>query len=164
MEFQKIKTMTVWVAVFTSLMVTSLNAAVVVTPTTNGNCLPVAPGPFTTLSNIIITEGLANDIGVQTGATFILTAPAGFEFNPGSGNVTFTAGRDITSASLSVTSTTITVTLTTSGNTGMDIFRIRNVGVRALSNNIAGQILRTATGGTLSVAGDAPGAGVTMVR
>ncbi len=160
MDMKSIKSLTACMAVALLFVSASSEAAVVVTPTTNGNCLPVAPSPHATVSNIILTEGLANDMAIQAGATFILTAPAGFEFNAGSGNVTFTAGRDISTASLSVTTTTITVTYTTTGNTNFDVLRIRNVGVRALAPNIAGQIYRTVAGGTANIAGDAPGGGV----
>lgn len=138
----------------------SAQAAVTVTPVNNGTCLPVTPSGFVTLANITITEGSANDLTVGAGVTFILTAPAGFEFRPGYGYVTYTSGMDITSAATTVTATTITVTLNVATNTKMDVFRIRNVQARALSYGVFGSIQRTVAGGTLVVAGDAPGAGV----
>ena len=73
-------------------------SAVTITPITNGSCLAISPGAFTTMSNIVVTEALVGDIGIGAGTTFILTAPAGFEFSAGWGSVTYTAGRDITSA------------------------------------------------------------------
>lgn len=153
----KIKHLVLTIVAMT-LFSTLTYGAVVVTPVNNGSCLAVSPGPFTTMSNIIWDEGLSGDFAVQAGTTIILTAPAGFEFNPGIGNVVFTSGRDITSATLVVTSTTLTVTLTVSGNTQIDRFRIRNVQVRSLATNISGNILRT--GGTAVITGDASGGGV----
>ncbi|HMT29100.1 MAG TPA: hypothetical protein PKD91_07460, partial [Bacteroidia bacterium] len=138
-----------------------VKANVAVTPATGGNCLQLAPGgSYTVLSNITITEASATDFSIQTGATFILTAPAGFEFRPGIGNVVFLSGRDITSASLVVTASTITVTMTVSNNTQMDYFRIRSIETRAITANGTGNILRTATGGTANIAGDIPGGGI----
>lgn len=150
----------VLVIVLLAMVAQTSNGAVVVTPVTNGSCLAVSPGPFTTMSNIIWDEGLAGDFAIQSGTTIILTAPAGFQFNPGVGNVVFTTGRDISSATISVTATTLTVTLTVSGNTQIDRLRIRNVQVRALATNISGNILRTGAGGTAVITGDASGAGV----
>jgi hypothetical protein len=106
-------------------------AAVTVTPATGGTCMNLSPGAYKVLSNIIITEAAAGDFAVQAGTTFILTAPAGTEFRPGTGNVIFTAGRDISSASVTITSSTITVTLNVPTNTQLDVLRIRNIQVRS---------------------------------
>ncbi len=143
------------------LLCISANANVAVTPSTGGNCLQLAPGgAYSVLSNMIFTEVNVTDFGVQTGGTLILTAPTGFEFNPGIGNVVFQSGGNITSAALSVTSSAITVTLTVSGTTLLDNFRIRYIETRATAANSSGTILRTLSGGTAILAGDAPGAGV----
>lgn len=139
----------------------SANANVAVTPSTGGNCLQLAPGgAYTVLTNMVITEVNVNDFGIQSGATFILTAPSGFEFNPGIGNVVFQSGRDITFASISVTPTDITVTLDVAGNSLNDIIRIRYIEVRATAPNATGEILRTLAGGTAVMAGNDPGAGI----
>lgn len=140
--------------------VTLSKANVTITPASGGSCLAVAPGAYTQMGIISFTETAPNDFAVQAGTTLILEAPSGFEFNPGTGNMAIVAGGDITSAILNVTSSTITVTLTVPTNTKLDIIRIRYVEVRATAVNAAGNILRTLAGGTATIAGDAPGAGI----
>src|SRR5215472_4951611 len=46
---------------------------------------------FTAFGNIVITEGLVDDFAAGTNQTFILTAPTGWQFNPGVGSVSFAA-------------------------------------------------------------------------
>src|SRR5688572_11292618 len=135
-----------------------VQAAVGITKASNGTCVAIAPGPYSTLTNIIISESATGDFAAQAGATLILTAPAGLEFRAGAGSVTYLGGMDITSASVSVTATTITVTLNISATAGLDVLRIRNIEVIGITANASGDILRTATGGTATIAGDAPGA------
>ncbi|HEX5001305.1 MAG TPA: T9SS type A sorting domain-containing protein [Bacteroidia bacterium] len=149
--------------IFAALMLAFMmpaSANVTVRSAGGGTCLDIAPGGYTTLTNIIFTEVSSADFAVQSGTTLILTAPAGFEFLAGAGSVTFTAGMDITSASMVVTTSTITVTLNIPTNTKMDVLKIRNIQARATSANAFGKILRTATGGTATIAGDAAGAGI----
>ena len=70
------------------------------------------PSAYTALGNIVLSEGANGDIplsAANTNYTIILSAPANFEFNPGTGSVNSTSG-DITSMSVSVTATTITIT------------------------------------------------------
>jgi len=137
------------------------NAAVIVSPATSGTCKAVTPLPYSEIGNIVISEAAMTDFASpQTNATFILTAPANFQFNPGIGTVSFQAGRNITSASIAVTSTTITVTFSVSGTNKLDKLTISNVQARGLSMMAAGQILRTSAGGTAIITGDNPGAGV----
>ena len=93
----------------------SVNAAVTVSPATSGNCLNITPASFLPIGDIVITEGSNGDFSIQSNKTLILSAPAGFMFQPGSGNVSFLASRNITAASISVTLTTITVTISVSG-------------------------------------------------
>lgn len=135
-------------------------ASVSVAPATGGSCLALSPGAYTVLSNITITEAAVTDFAVQSGTTLILTAPAGFEFNPAAGSLSVAAGADIALATLSMTTTTITVTLNIPTNTKMDILRIRNIEVRATAANASGNIQRLAAGGTATITGDAPGAGI----
>src|SRR5262245_30270033 len=85
---------------------------------------------FTALGNIVITEGVSTDLEVGSNQTLILTVPDGWQFNPGTGTVTFTGSRDITSASLSVTATALTVTFSVSGTGKMDVLTIGGVQVR----------------------------------
>jgi hypothetical protein len=142
------------------IMVTFSKANVTVTPATGGSCLAVAPGGFTPLGSISIAETVNNDFAIQIGGTFILQAPAGFEFNPGVGSVAITTGADITSASINITSTLITVTLNVGNINALDLFRIRNIEVRATAANASGTILRNIVGGSAIINGNAPGAGI----
>jgi hypothetical protein len=158
MEARKFRHLVLALGMLLLINISNSNAAVVVTPITNGSCLAVSPGAYTVMSNIIVTEGVASDISTGAAQTFILSAPAGFQFNPGSGTVIFTAGMDITSTSMVVTAATITVTISVGSNTKLDAFRIRNVGVRATASNVTGNILRT--GGTITITGNATGGGV----
>lgn len=138
-----------------------LSANVNVTPASGGTCLQVTPGAFTSIGTITIAEGAMSDFASpQINTTFILTAPANFEFNPGVGSVSFTPGRNITSASVVVTSTTVTVTISVSGTNLLDNLYISNLQMRGLTAMASGQILRTVAGGTAVISGDAPGAGV----
>ena len=139
----------------------SVNANVTIAPSIGGDCLQLAPGgTYTVLSNMVISETNVNDFAIQSGTTYILTAPTGFEFNPGVGNVVFQSGRDITNTTLLVNASTITVTLTVAGNTLSDILRIRYIEVRSTAPNVSGSILRTIVGGTAIITGNAPGAGI----
>lgn len=142
------------------IMVTVSKANVTVTPATGGNCLSISPGPYAIIGNITIAETLNNDFPIQAGSTFILTAPLGFEFRPGVGNISIASGADISFASISVTTSTITVTLNVGNVNALDYFRIRNIEVRATGPNQTGNLYRTLTGGTATITGNAPGAGI----
>jgi len=133
-------------------------AAVTITapPGPIGVCSGVFPTPYNSLGNIVITEGLNGDFAVGTNVTLVLTAPANYEFLPGTGTVTFTAGQNISSASIVVTATTITITYTVGGTNRADALTISGIQVRATANGGAGNITRT--GGSGTIAGDALGA------
>lgn len=147
--------------IFLLLMPALANANVTVTPASTGTCLQVTPGAFSNIGTITIAEGAMTDFASpQTNVTLILTAPANFEFNAGTGSVSYTAGRNITSASLTVTSGSVTVTLSVSGVNRIDNLYINNLQMRGLTAMASGQILRTLSGGTAVIAGDDPGAGV----
>lgn len=134
---------------------------VTVTPASSGTCLQVTPGAFSNIGTITIAEGAMTDFASpQTNVTLILTAPANFEFNPGVGSVSYTAGRNISSASVVVTSTSVTVTFSVSGTNRIDNLYISNLQMRGLTALASGQILRTSVGGTAVIAGDDPGGGV----
>lgn len=138
------------------------NAAVSVTPATGGSCLNVSPGAYTTLGTIVISEGNKGDFSSpQTGTTLILSAPLGFQFNPGIGNVTWTSGCNISTAAITVTAASITLTITVSGTNKFDDLFISNIQVRGTLPSTSGSIVRPAIGGgTATITGDASGGGV----
>lgn len=136
------------------------HATVVVTPASGGTCLNLSPGSFTTLGNIVITEVSKADFPVQTSTTLILTAPTGFEFQAGAGTVSHVAGNNITSSSISVTNSTITVTISVNNTNRWDILTISGINARATIAGSMGNILRTASGGTATIVGDAPSGGI----
>jgi hypothetical protein len=107
-------------------------ATATVTPASGGGSISAdtaANGPspaWTTLGAITIAEGAATDFAAGIGVTLILKTPAGFEFSTAvTPNITFTASRDITSATVAMTdSSTATITLTASGTTLLDTLTI----------------------------------------
>ncbi|MES2141219.1 MAG: PKD-like domain-containing protein [Bacteroidota bacterium] len=102
------------------------------------------------MGNIVITEAVNNDIA--SFADFFLSAPADFEFKPSTGTVTFTAGRNITSASIIISPTSITVTLAGSGTSLIDAITISGIQVRGITGAAGPQtILRG--GGTSLITG-----------
>ena len=119
-------------------------------------------GAWTTLGSTRIDEGAKGDFGQGNGATLVLKAPAGFEFNTASTpSISFAGGADITGASIAVSdSTTLTVTLNVSGTGSRnDVVTIGNSGlqvrpVQAAPLAVARHIYRPATGGgTASIVG-----------
>lgn len=125
---------------------------------------PTFPTAYTNLGNIVITEGSNTDFGngaAQTNVTFILAAPANFEFQPATGAVSFTAGRNITAATISVTATEITITLSNcaGGPCGgaIDVLTISGIRVRGITAATpSSQITRgggTPAGGTAVITG-----------
>jgi type IX secretion system substrate protein len=136
-------------------------AAVTIGPAGGGTCLAVTPGAFTQINWITIRENVNTDFtSPQVGVTLILTAPAGFEFNPGVGTFNVT-GSDLANISMAVTNTTITFTFDVTGTGSIDLIQIKKIQVRALASNVVGDVFRTlAGGGTANITGDAPGAGI----
>jgi len=114
---------------------------------------------YTALSNIVIAEQVNTDLGVsQTNKTIILTAPTNRKFRVGSGTISYTAGRDVTAASIVVTGTTVTITYSTNGAPNLlDTLTLSGLRIQAFTGNLlpsAGNILRTcANSGTAVVAG-----------
>lgn len=108
---------------------------------------------FTTLGNIVVTEGANTDI--SNGAhTLVLSAPAGWQFNTASPpTVTFTPGRNITAASIAgMTTTTLSVNVTAAGTTQLDVFNIIGLQVQATSTAAAaGSILPTSVAGMFGI-------------
>src|SRR3989449_11727326 len=63
---------------------------------------------FTSLGNIVITEGASTDFAAGNNQTLGLTAPDGWGFNAGGGSGTFQGSRDITASSPSGTASNLT--------------------------------------------------------
>src|SRR6266404_3150610 len=91
---------------------------------------------FTSLGNIILTEGATTDFAVGNNKTFILTLPSGWQFRSGTGSVSFATSRDITAASLSIGTDTVTVTFSVSGTTKLDVLTISGLQVQALDGSL----------------------------
>ena len=114
------------------------------------------PSAYTALGNIVLSEGANGDIplsAANTNYTIILSAPANFEFNPGTGSVNSTSG-DITSMSVSVTATTITITYASNQSNrtnGSDVITISGIQVRAITAAATQNL--TKTGGSESING-----------
>jgi hypothetical protein len=114
-------------------------ANVAITSPAGGNNIPADKAlnstngaGFTALGNIVITEGAATDFAAGNNQTLILSAPTGWQFNPGVGTVTFTGSRNITAATISVTASTLTVTFSANGIDKLDVLTIGGVQVQAL--------------------------------
>ena len=115
---------------------------------------------YTTLGDVVITEGVAGDFAIGTNVTFRLSCPAGWSFNTlASVDASASAGNDISAAAVtSVTSTLIIVQLTISGNTMIDVLTISGIEVQANEGgNVpgSGSITR---GGTAVISGCVSGA------
>src|ERR1043166_193799 len=141
-------------------------ADVTVTAATGGTGLSAdnaqngAAPAFTALGNIVITEpgNGKGDFAAGTGKTLILSAPSGWSFSNGVGAVSFSSGRDISSASIAVPSSNLTVTLTVaSGANGVDVLTISGIRAQATEGGsipASGNILRTsADPGTATITG-----------
>ena len=101
---------------------------------------------YTTLGDIVINENSNGDFSAGADKTLILSAPTGWIFSAGTGNVSYRTSRDITSSSISVVSSNITITYSVSGIGHDDRMTISGIQVQATDkNNIpgAGNILRT---------------------
>ena len=147
---------------------TMTQAAVTVTAATGGTNVSAdraqngAAPAFITLGNIVIQEGANGDFATGSNRTLILTAPSGWQFNPGVGsatgsNVSGSGGNEISVNSISVTATTITVTYSVSGTGQINRLTIGGIQVRPTEGGnlpAAGNLLRTsANPGTASING-----------
>ncbi len=115
---------------------------------------------FAAIGSITIQERNAFDFRNTAGevVSFILSAPAGYAFDPSSGAISGT-GADITVApQVSVASSAVTVTYATNGEATLDQIQITGLRVRNTANNDNVNILRT--GGDARILGlsaaDAP--------
>ena len=146
---------------------TFTDAGVNVTPATGGTNISAdkaanATSPqFTQLGDIVLAESAVGDFVIQSNRTFVLTAPSGWEFNPGVGSTSTTksgpGGNELTANSIAISATTITVNLTVTGTAQTNTLSIKNLEVRATNGaNIpaSGNILRTVgTPGTAIING-----------
>ncbi|MES2284032.1 MAG: PKD-like domain-containing protein, partial [Bacteroidota bacterium] len=112
------------------------------------------PTPYSNLNNIVITETSPGDI--STFGTLIITAPANFEFLPTTGAVGFTAGRDISIATVTVSASTVTVTLNGSTASNIDAITISGLQVRGVTG-ASGATNITRNGGSAVIANDVNG-------
>ena len=118
----------VCVCAFALMGASTASGAVTVSGAIGGSSLSAdtaanAPSPaWTTLGAITIAEGANSDFAAGSDVTLVLKAPAGFEFNTAvSPGVSFTAGKDISSAAVAMTdATTLTLTLTVSSTAAAD--------------------------------------------
>ncbi|MCK5108055.1 MAG: hypothetical protein KAR25_00015 [Methanosarcinales archaeon] len=146
------------------MMMGTASAAVTVTAATGGDAISaddVGVG-WTDLGPIVITEGATTDFAVGAGATIILTAPTGFEFNTAqSTDAAISATADISAITtpVAITASTITVTYTIGGTTTSDSITIGGVTPIQVQPTdgtplATGDLLRTAASpGTAIVAG-----------
>jgi hypothetical protein len=119
-----------------------------------------SPG-FTTLGDIVVSEGVNNDFPVQSNTTLIVTAPSGWLFNPGVGSTQTTKSgpgtNELNDNSITVTSSTITVNITVTGTGQINTLSIKGIQVRATDGaNVpgSGNILRTVGNpGTATITG-----------
>src|SRR5215213_5305347 len=146
---------------------TTFTDATTVTPAAGGTNISAdkaanATSPaFTTLGDIVIAENVNNDFPVQASRTLILTAPTGWQFNPGVGTTAATktgaGGNELNDNSITVTATTITVNISVTGTAQTNTLSIKGIQVRATDGaNIpgSGNILRTVGNpGTATIAG-----------
>ena len=108
---------------------------VIVTAATGGGAISVdkttaagGTGAYTALTGPVITENVVGAIG---NGTIILTVPAGFEFNAGSGSIAKSPGGcDLTVTTVSMTTTTATVTVSGSPSTVACTFTYSGLSVR----------------------------------
>src|SRR5689334_10527792 len=115
---------------------------------------------FTTLGNMVVTEGSNSDF--QTSGTLVLTAPSGWQFNPAAA-VTVTrskvgGGTAEISASLgAITASSITINITVNATAQRDLLTLGGIQVQAVDGGTlpaSGNILRSsANPGTATIVG-----------
>ena len=115
------------------------------------------PTSYVALGNIFLEENQNANFGFafqNFDYTFIITAPANFEFEPGVGSVAFRGGEDITAASVNVTANTITVTYRSNQmnrTNGDDRLTISGINFRGITAPSTGNMTRTTLGGGTGV-------------
>ena len=138
------------------LFINTTNAAVTITKPSLTISTCSFPSSYSTLGNIVITEGLATDFGANASSrTLVITAPTNFEFNTSpspAATVTYLATKDISGTpTITYNSTTqITITYTCTTTTKSDILTISGIQVRATSIASTGDITRTGGNGVIA--------------
>lgn len=139
-----------------AILFNSSRAAVTVTAPSLSISTCTFPSGYSTLGDIVIAEGANGDIplsAILTNYTIILSAPANFEFNAGTGSVNGSSG-DITAMSVTVTASTITITYSSSQanrTNGLDEITVSGIQVRAITATATQNV--TKTGGSESITG-----------
>ena len=100
-----------------------------------------------------ITEGIPTDFANGAGVTYIVNAPANFDFQPG-GIIASTTGGGVFSLSATVTATQITITYTLTGTATAPIDAIA-VTVNVRATGLSGPVNLVRTGGTAVQTGNA---------
>lgn len=104
-------------------------------------------GTYTTLPNVVITEAANSNFNPSGGTLILQFQGTGYSFQAGVGTVTFTAGRNITSANITVTATSATITYAATGTTAIDALTISGLKVTTdNAGNAPSNIIRN--GGT----------------
>lgn len=164
--FVKHSARNLFLILFSLLIYTQAQAVVTITKASGGTLISadkaenaIAP-QYTTLGNVVITEGASTDFAVGTNVTITLIAPSGWKFNPFGGvSINAAPGGDISAATIvSVSPTLITTRITVSGTTNPDVLVISGLEVRA---NEGGNIPCSANivkGGTAVISGCGAGA------
>lgn len=132
-----------------------------VTAATGGEAIPAssAGGAWTTLAGPVIAETYARDAGGPGLGTIVLTAPAGFEFNPhakvrvrvdGEGHKTINLVPDGGAIPAAVTSKTVTIRITCVSRGGLafpDKLTFQNIQVRPIAGtrSASGNLTETGT-------------------
>jgi hypothetical protein len=118
-----------------AIMAVPLSGAVVLSPTTNviaGDFGAGGAAPsYQPIADIVISEGIPNDIAVQSNTVFFLDAP-NWRFKAGVGNVGIGRRSDISAISLEVLEKHLRVTLTCTGTSRLDSITISGLQVQCI--------------------------------
>jgi hypothetical protein len=116
------------------------------------------PTDYFSLGDIVIREKSTGDFSSTTNGTIILTAPANFEFQSGTGLINYASGANVISPypSVAITATTITITYSVSGNNKIDSLKLSGLKIRGINGPAINQTI-TRTGGTGVINGDGMG-------
>lgn len=134
-------------SLFAAILFTQIGhaqAGVIVTPATNGNgisadlSMPSRQTAFTPIGDIVISEQQTQDFAFtdRYWRTMILTAPDGWEFNPGVGKITMNAPSDFRVTDLKVKEHTITLRFCVRSTELLDVMTISGIEVRAVNGMI----------------------------
>ncbi|MGL2967294.1 fibronectin type III domain-containing protein [Flavobacterium sp. XGLA_31] len=109
------------------------------------------PTAYNALGDIVIDETSNSNISTGTNKTLVLSAPTNFEFQAGTGSVSYVSGKNISAATIAVTATTITITYTCGGTNRTDSMTISGLQVRGVNTASTGDITRSSSStGTIS--------------